>query len=698
MPDLDMVTAGRVHGVQSQPKRLDVQGLRAVAVISVVLFHIGLPIPGGFVGVDVFFVISGFVITAMLVRQEAAQGRIRLRNFYWHRFLRLTPALALMVSFTIVASLFLLSPLGSQQVAAQTGIGAMLLVANYVIASVTGGYFDAPAELNPLLHTWSLSVEEQFYLVFPLMLVIGFALVRKLPRMHWIPAGLVTAIGLGSLTLLALGLAGFNLPGVSVPPSFFSPFTRVWEFAAGSLLALVVGLKSKRDVPAVISGSVGIAGLGLILVSFFLINDRVAFPGPMTLLPVLGTVLVLLAGSWGVQPAGRLLSVPPMVRIGDWSYSIYLWHWPFIVFAAVLLPRSPLVLGAAVAVSLVPALLSYRWVEMPLRAFSPRSRRQSAAVVLFVVFVPIALSVALWHSANQGFWTSKGKELLTRSDTRFGEADGCVGPLPDLLPPVEDCTYNPAGSAKPIYLIGDSYAGQVTDAVAQAAFEIDSPFIPRTSGGCPFASIRVEETDLGREFSPDCTEFNESVVTWLSESRPGTVIVSNADFYFRDPAFTVQSAGVSPSNLETRKIDALRAGLSDAVETLQSHGHEVVLVQPIPNFRLETDAESRERWFGFSECPTILFFMDKCQLAAPESLSVIEERQAPIWDAISAVGEETGAVVLDLRTDLCPNGDCPVQQGETVMYSNYVHLSPEGSRKLAPRFIDQVASQATRMN
>ena len=155
-------------------RRPDIQGLRAIAVVMVVAFHAGLPVPGGFVGVDVFFVISGFVITTMLQREWVSSGRIRFRQFYLKRFKRLTPALALLVSITLIASAVVLSPLGPQEIAAKTGIGAMLLSANFVIARSTGGYFDPAAATNPLLNTWSLSVEEQFYLVFPAVIFLGW--------------------------------------------------------------------------------------------------------------------------------------------------------------------------------------------------------------------------------------------------------------------------------------------------------------------------------------------------------------------------------------------------------------------------------------------------------------------------------------------------------------------------------------------
>lgn len=180
--------------------RLDIQGLRAIAVLLVVAFHADLPVPGGFVGVDVFFVISGYVITTMLMREWHEFGRIGLGRFWRRRFFRLTPALALMIGITFVLSALILFP-SEQRVAFQTGVGALFLVGNVVIARNTGGYFDAPADENPLLNTWSLSVEEQFYLLFPLLLVAALIAWRKSTRLRWVPITIVALVGSGSFAL-----------------------------------------------------------------------------------------------------------------------------------------------------------------------------------------------------------------------------------------------------------------------------------------------------------------------------------------------------------------------------------------------------------------------------------------------------------------------------------------------------------------
>nr|MCH9789142.1 acyltransferase [Actinomycetes bacterium] len=191
---------------QGSGYRADIQGLRAIAVLLVITFHAGLPVVGGFLGVDVFFVISGFVITSMLLREWHTYGRIRLATFWRRRFFRLTPALALTVFVVFILAALILLPL-QQQVAYQTGLGALFFVANIVIARNTGGYFDAPAERNPLLNTWSLSVEEQFYLLFPLLLAGALVIWRRNRRLSWMPTAMVALTALLSICCMLWALS-----------------------------------------------------------------------------------------------------------------------------------------------------------------------------------------------------------------------------------------------------------------------------------------------------------------------------------------------------------------------------------------------------------------------------------------------------------------------------------------------------------
>jgi peptidoglycan/LPS O-acetylase OafA/YrhL len=684
-PLLEMAP-GEPNATKSTSRRPDIQGLRAVAVLMVVAFHAGLPVPGGFVGVDVFFVISGFVITGMLARERAQHGRIRLGLFYWRRFKRLTPALALMVSVTIVLSSLALSPLGSQQIAAKTGIGALLLVANYVISSVTGGYFAAPAEANPLLNTWSLSVEEQFYLIFPGMLAIGWLITRhlRIRRTGLVPGILILMVGGVSFGLVLAGSWGWALPGVSIPPSFYSPFGRAWEFAAGALLMLALSRWPVRSHRVTwlfaVVGAVGIAA------SVFLISVATPFPGPWTLVPVAATLLLLVAGSRPTNPVSRGLSSGPMVRIGDWSYSIYLWHWPFIVLAVAMWPRAALVPLIAVVCSLVPALASYRWLEEPLHRLTSMSRPRAMALVGVTVLPPLALAFSLLIGANHGFWITSAEGLIARSELRLGNAEGCTGVFPNELPSVDDCRFNASASGAPVYLVGDSYGEQAGDAVLGASIAHFRPLIPRTYGGCPFADVYLSQVALAAEGSPGCQQFVEDRLQWLEASPAGLVVIANAEFYFRDPAY---AAGPSPSSASidaASKVESYATGLESVVTRLQRAGHKVLIVQPIPNFRLDSDQESLNRWSGVGDCPMIRVLTGSCAMSAPEPLSAIAARQQPVWTATADVAARTGAGLLDVQSLLCPNGECPVQQGDVVMYREYLHLTVQGVRTLIPAF------------
>jgi peptidoglycan/LPS O-acetylase OafA/YrhL len=387
-------------------RRLDIQGLRAVAVLMVVAFHAGLPVHGGFVGVDVFFVISGFVITGLLQREWAAAERVRFGAFYVRRFKRLTPALALMVGSTAVASALFLSPLGPQQTVAKTAVGAMLLTANRAIAATTGGYFDPPAASNPLLNTWTLSVEEQFYLAFPALLALGWFLRSRSRRFKRSPAIIVGLVAALSFSLAFYGSSGYFRPTGSWLLGFYSPLTRAWEFAVGALLALALTARKPTFRPRSLALYLGVLGASLLAASLRLIDGNTPFPGPWTLLPVAGTLLLLLAGTDDSNIVTRALALRPMVKIGDWSYSIYLWHWPLIVFATLLWPASSNAILLAAVLSFAPALASYRWLEQPIRALAGLTRPRLATLITAVVLSPILVAGAMGAVATH-YWTPR---------------------------------------------------------------------------------------------------------------------------------------------------------------------------------------------------------------------------------------------------------------------------------------------------
>ncbi len=272
--------------------RSDVQGLRAIAVLAVLAFHAGLPLPGGFTGVDVFFVISGFVITGLLLRGRGTTGHWNLRTFFVQRFRRLFPALVVVVVLTVLAALVVFLPFGRQQITEVTALGAILFVSNFVIVRTTGGYFDAPASFNPLLNTWSLSVEAQIYVVFPFMLALAWGASGWSSRLR--NRILATLISVSSLSFLLACLYPF-LPPLFITEAtvgFFGPVGRLWEFGVGAMtfLLLQVGFELKTRTATLLAG-IGVFGL---VFSLLRLDETLVFPGPWTAIPVLLIHVLLL--------------------------------------------------------------------------------------------------------------------------------------------------------------------------------------------------------------------------------------------------------------------------------------------------------------------------------------------------------------------------------------------------------------------
>lgn len=738
--DLQPVIASEgSHGhVVSRPRRrADIQGLRAVAVILVVAFHAKLPVPGGFVGVDVFFVISGFVITAMLMREWAEHGRLRFLRFYFRRFLRLTPALALTVSFVVIASFLLQNPFGAQQTTARTGLGAMLLSANFAIAHAAGDYFATDTTTNPLLNTWSLSVEEQFYLLFPALFALAWTISRRTRRRLLPPLLLVAAIAVVSFAVsLAWTYGSSFAEGVTSyfggPQSwaFYSPFSRAWEFAVGALLAL--GLPRIHRLSHRLAWAVGITGAVIVAASAFLIHDSMAFPGWIAVAPVFGTALVLLAGTWSTVGVSRALATRPMVAIGDASYSWYLWHWPVIVFAALLFPRDPLALIIAAVVSLVPAFLSYRFVEQPLRKLQPKTPGRATLVIVLTFGIPIVLATVLligstvtWglgpavaygtltvtpidhqatptpappsatgaapsSAASSPTATSAptpspsaepvdpGQELTTAiQDGDVASGDG--GSLRNQHLAVQNgcvntdldpasCIFGPADPVGTILLAGDSQAYAVADGVVPAAAAMGYDTIVTSHTGCPF---------LGRESSGThnypCRSWQKSIVDYALKERPAAVVISNRSAGYVHPEWQWRTAATDAGGAAGSVKEAAslwRKGLEPVISQLSDAGIPVIIIGAVPEMHGYTNGTS---------VVTQAFGNRDFDVPRDEAAS---DRQPAIDVETSLAKDYPGTFVYDPFPDLCDDTSCWAVKGDTIFYQDETHMSVEGAQRL----------------
>ena len=331
--------------------RADIDGLRAVAVLAVLFFHAGIGCSGGYVGVDVFFVISGYLITGLILKESDA-GQFRVLEFWERRVLRIFPALAIVVLTCLVAGWFLFLPPDFKSLGQSVLAQAML--ASNISFWLEAGYFAASAEVKPLLHTWSLAVEEQFYLLFPLLL-IGF---KRLPR------------NLLGRAILLICCASFGLSVYGsyrhTSANFFLLPTRAWELLVGSFLAAV---PAPRASTRWLMESFSWCGLLGILGAVFIYDHTTRFPGVAAVLPCVGTALLIWSNSHALTSVGRLLAMPPMVFVGLISYSLYLWHWPLLVFYKYW-TLGPIPMGHRVLLILASvgiAVMSWRFVETPFR-------------------------------------------------------------------------------------------------------------------------------------------------------------------------------------------------------------------------------------------------------------------------------------------------------------------------------------------
>lgn len=653
---------------EAKAHRLDIQGLRAVAVLMVVAFHAGLPIPGGFVGVDVFFVISGFVITAMLMREHERTGGIRLWRFYVRRFKRLTPALAVTVAFVMLASLLLLSPLDGQQAAAKTGLGAMFLAANVMIARTSGGYFDGPAEFNPLLNMWSLSVEEQFYLVFPVLMLAGWLLAKRIGHSRAVLVIFVSLLGVASFILAMAGATSISIP--LMPDSligFYGPATRAWEFAVGALLALggtqLTVTKSRTATILAICGSIMVAA------SMWLIGSSTPFPGPWTLLPVAGTLMLLASGT-ADSPLRRVLESKAMIAIGDRSYSIYLWHWPFIVFAYLIWSPSPIVLTTAALVSLLPAYASYRWVEQPIRALPSERGWPFLKLVAATMVPPVALGAVLLVVAQNHMWNPKFQDYAAQlTPHHAGMAAGCD--LTGWQTP-EKCTWNTDATGAPIYLVGDSNADHFSEGLIGAAKALGRPMINLTASGCPYGFPLLS---TGSERATQCETFTTGVTEYLHGAHPGTVVLSNASWLYLFGSASVQDT--AEGSHDTRII-AFKQSLSSTIQHLQHTGHMVVLVQTLPHWGEKASLE-------WERCSILRLELGSC--ARSFTTDNLPQNQRVVADATIKVTHATGVSLLNLAPHVCPKGVClNTYVNGSLPYRDGTHLTVRMSEQLTSAF------------
>lgn len=659
--------------MQHKGLRLDVQGLRGVAVALVVIEHAKLALPGGFVGVDVFFVISGFVITSMVVRDLASDAGFSLRRFSIRRANRLLPAAGVVLAVTAIGTALLLSPFGTQQQSAGTGVAAALGMSNIALYFISADYFSEHVQSNPFLHTWSLGVEEQFYVLFPLLLCVAWRVGRsRRSTLFWC----ITVVAVVSFSVSLVFSFSAVLPGIANPSqfAFYMTPTRAWEFAVGAALAL---WSARARWHAVHPVAVAL-GLILIAASAVWIEPGGAYPGTAALLPVTGTALVL-AGGARHNPVSGLLAQRPLAWLGDVSYSLYLWHWPLLVFAWRLWPGQQGAVLGAIALAFALAALTHRFVETPFRGRAVTSTRRSLRAPVIAVVAGSTASVLVLGGALTSWGDPKLASAADQLLARPISYNECLSTTPVSQRDLGPCTWGPA-DGRPVYLLGDSNAQQFTEAARSAAVGEDRRLVVATWGGCPFLDIglqRASDASKGAE----CARYVEDTTSWLRSQPRGTVLIaaSSEMVLAADDTFRAGDGSVARTTAAKSAVWAER--LAQRIGDLQRSGFDVVLIRTLPHF-----PGAQRDWWHPVECQNAVAFTDPAACGITISERSVRDRQHAIRTAETEAIRTTGAGQIDLLADICRDGVCSTFRNGTWLYRDGLHISPEYSGMLAPLF------------
>jgi peptidoglycan/LPS O-acetylase OafA/YrhL len=682
------------HSERSASFRPDIQGLRALAVILVVLDHAGIgPFHGGFIGVDVFFVISGFLITGLLLAEADRRGRVSLLDFYARRAKRILPAATLVLAATVVAGYFVLSGIQAIRLFKDT-IWATFFAANLKFARDETDYFAQDDAIPPIQHYWSLAVEEQFYLVWPLIVLLLVALFRSRGR-----ARRAVVLAIAAISLVSFAWA-VHVVADSPRGAYFSTPARAWELGLGAATA-AAALRIRRLPPSVLAAA-SWAGAALVGAAALTFTGDTRVPGPPALLPVLGTALLLGGGTaaagWGPQ---RFLAVRPMRWIGDRSYSFYLWHWPALILVGEVWRTPEGWTGVLVSVlALGLADLSYRYVENPFRErsfFRPRWR----GIALYPVSVGVlGLLVLTSHSILVQELNQKRPPITADAYCEQDDAPTCSedpqvrlvqasvlaaedeAEIPNPLRPAAlgladhvaadlgACEYfgipepmplcergDPDGD-RTMVLLGDSHMRHWIPALEKIAKRNGIRLFNFVLQGCTPALVQPY-SPFYEAPDTDCTYFHEWTQDQIELLRPDVVVMSTdtQDRYVTDDGDYVD---------DNQEIAALiEAGMVERIESLEPLAERVVVLGDVP--RLEFD-------------PSVISDRDA---TLADGLSDPARRSMLMRRAVKSAARATGVEYVETKQWFCAFDKCAVVVGDYITHRDRGHMTLEYSAALA---------------
>lgn len=648
--------------------RSDIDGLRAVAVLAVVLYHAGIPgFGGGFVGVDVFFVISGFLITR-IIAGHLDSGDFSIVSFYERRVRRILPAFFVMLLACSLVVPFVFLPEDRQTFSASAA-ASVLFVSNMLFAKTQAYFTDVP-HYNPLLHTWSLSVEEQFYIVFPIVLILCVKFLKSWLR---------PVVALLAIVSFALGVW---TTAVFPKIAFYVAPTRAWELLLGSLIALGAFPLLRRGAGRELSC---LLGLVLVVGSIALLSSGGDFPGINALFPTIGAALIIHGGEGGRSVVGRLLSLRWLVLIGLVSYSLYLWHWPLFVLAdyVVIRPLTGIETAGLIAASFLAAFASWRLVEQPFRRPPPGLRRTglfAAAGGVAAAFLLVSLAQSLPPFVDRGRDMAGGPAGSLANPDR----DACIGGVGSGqartardVDARELCRLGESDKAPPSFVLwGDSHAEAIRAGVDAAARTHGVSGYFAGSLGCP-PTLGIRPYYNRREYG-DCVGMNEAVLRLAHDPQITTVILhARWAFFFHGsrtagelgPDVQLAAAGIGGTNK-----DILSAGLAATVARLAELGKKVVIVAGVPEIGAHVPSfMARVKYF-------------RRNLSISVTHKDYNLRNKEFNDLLEQISAKYSVKIVYPDDLFCVPDLCKVVQDDKLLYLDDDHLSPAGARLVAPMF------------
>lgn len=637
--------------------RADIEGLRAVAILLVVACHARVPwLAGGFVGVDIFYVLSGYLITGLLVQEIRTTGQLRFANFYARRLRRLLPALLLMLAVTCVLGRLLLAP-GAQPEQASAAASAALWLSNFHFAFSNMGYFAPGPETNLFLHTWSLGVEEQFYLVWPFLMVIVMGAwegAKRRPdtrRLKWL---------FGALFAISFGLSLYwtrQAPHLA----FYMMPSRAWQFALGALVFLLVGSPGWQPdirVPAArwlpFAGWIGLAG---ILLAALTINGNMPYPGLLALLPSVGAALVLAAGGRGAtMGAARVLSLRPMQAVGRVSYSWYLWHWPVLLLGATLLDtKSGWTRLALVVVSLLLATLSYRCFETPIRRNRALLAKPRLSVFAALAVMVLAGSFALrWH-------VNALARMQTPEQLRYEAAHydapviyqmGCDDWYHSAT--VRICSFGDPHATHTAIAIGDSVALQWFPAYARIFDKPGWRLLVMTKSSCPIVDEPLFYPRIGREYT-ECSQWRSAALHDITTIKPDVVVLGSTLYGFKEAQWITG----------TRRVLA----------RITPAASQVYIMRATPRLPFDGPSCLAPR----SALYRMLAGSARCTAPA------YNRYDAKVFQWLQVAAAPFRNVhAIDMTDSVCPSGICHAEIGGKIVFRDGEHMTGTYAASLAP--------------